>query len=194
MKIVEPSARRSTIHEGIGQVEVRIPARRNWFILLFMSAWLVMWGLGEGSAISALIKGTEDDGFGGLFLVVWLCGWTLGGMFASYVLLWGLVGFEQVTLRNDLLTIKRNLAGLGFSRAYRLEAMGRLRVRPVAARAWHQRVTYPGFGDNGLLAFDYGASKVTFGEGIDEAEASWLVHFLGERGVGADEGRAAQHG
>ena len=97
--------------------------------------------------------------------------WAVCGVY-FYVLLWMVAGREIVTLRPDVLTVKRDILGFGRLREYDL------------ARATNLHVVSGTDGDGRFLAFDYGAETVRFagsedsGPSVDEAEAQQIVHEL----------------
>src|SRR5450631_4372375 len=107
MATVQVSAGRATMSESPDGLLITIPARKNWFLILFMAFWLVGWFFGEVTAINQIIRGHLPHGTnlkGGLpigvnlFLLVWLGGWTIGGAFAVVIWLWNFAGFEKVLL------------------------------------------------------------------------------------------------
>jgi len=51
-------------------------------------------------------------------MLFWLVGWSLGGLFAAYSLLWMAFGREVVELRPDRLGHSRRILGIGRNRAY----------------------------------------------------------------------------
>jgi len=170
---------RAQVQSVPGGIELRIPARRQLLVVLFLGFWLVGWCLGEVMATTQLIAPTpvaHGDPPPLEFLALWLCAWTVGGVFALYSLLWLLSGRERVTITGEALTVRREIFGLGLSKAYRLGAVRDLRVVDIAP-------VLPfsfGRGDllgrsSGPIAFDYGAKTIRFGAGIDAAEAKQLV-------------------
>ena len=177
---VTPPRRRSTLRHTAGGLELVIPAKRNVlsiFIIVFLTAWLGGWFIGEVSALHELfnLNGREPD----YFLVFWLLGWTAGGVFALYAWLWIAVGREIVSLEPGSLTIKRAVLGVGLPREYDLAHIKNLRVssEPANPFGW---MSFWGMG-GGLIAFDYGAKTVRFAASIDEAEASQIVSELKTR-------------
>lgn len=187
MRVALPG-RRSTVRNTADGLEVVIPANRNAFILLFLSAWLVGWAFGEVSAAQEVLSGRA--GGASLFLVAWLAMWTVGGGWAIYTWLWMAAGKEIVSLRPGELCLKRDTFGLGRTHEYDLAQVKELRVSPQVADpfGWSGGMRFWGLG-GGLVAFDYGAKTFRFGGSVDEAEASQIVAELKARH--AFGGRAA---
>ena len=92
---VEPSQPRFRWEDHLGRLRVTLPARRNWLVLIFLSAWLVGWVFGEVMVPTQLFGRTGKTGVD-LFAAAWLVMWTIGGGFAIYIWLWNLVGREAI--------------------------------------------------------------------------------------------------
>ena len=100
-------------------------------------------------------------------------------MFVCWMSLRLLFGKEGVEVREDHLVLRRR--PFGVERKYALPEVLNVRVvegEEVKARLW----LYRGF-KRGPLAFDYGASTVRFGDGLDLPEARRLAALI-ERYVG----------
>lgn len=175
---VAPPSRRSTTQESSGGLEVMVPAKRNIFLMLFLTAWLVGWLMGEIAAGRDLFLGSQGGPKG--FLVFWLVCWTVGGGFAIYVWSWMLAGKERIVLRADALSVRRELFGLGRTNEYDFAHVSNLRVAPVISDPWSSGMRFWGAG-SGLVAFDYGAKTFRFGGALDEAEAAQIVKELATR-------------
>jgi hypothetical protein len=178
MARVKPSKPRSTVVEEPSGLRIVIPARRNPFMILFVSCWLLGWGVGEFLVPSELLKGTPLPV--DLFLIGWLIAWTTAGAFALYIWLWTLAGKELLFLNGTLLTFKRDILGFGRKKEYEMTFMSNLRVAPPFN--WLDfRAALHFWGLGGVIAFDYGAKTYHFGSGIDEAEARTLVQNMKQR-------------
>lgn len=143
--------------------------------MVFLTAWLGGWFIGEVTALRELfhLEGREPN----YFLMFWLVGWTVGGGFVLYTLLRLAVGKEIVSLGSGSLTIKRAVLGVGLRREYDLVHVKNLRVSPEPANPFGWDMGFWGRG-GGLVAFDYGAKTVRFAASIEEAEASQIVTDL----------------
>ncbi len=191
MAFVEPPTGRAKIANDGLSLRITIPARRNLFAILFLSAWLVGWYFGETSALRDLSKpaGTPDNAF----LVFWVVGWSLGGLFATLSLLWSLFGYEVIEVQPDVLVHRRRIFGVGRSNVYSVSSIKDLRVAPPGpsisglsfSKMFDRQRTQerPRVGDfwgftGGPLVFDYGARTVRCAAGVDEAEAKTIVMQL----------------
>lgn len=108
MGYVNPASMRSTILPESNGLKVVIPAKINWFLLLFLSFWLCGWAFGEFMVSFEFFKHNTPPG-AKLFTIAWLGGWTVGGGFALYTWLWQLKGEEIVTVTPTAI-IKKDLS------------------------------------------------------------------------------------
>lgn len=178
MAHVAPPESRSTITDTVDGLEISIPAKKRFFISLFLIFWLGGWAVGEMSAINQ-IMGSESPG---PFIIFWLGGWTLGGLFAFAVLAWSMAGQEVITITPSSLTISRRVFGLGRTKSYDATQIRKMRVSPTNMSMSDPRAAFQHWGiGGGPVAFDYGASTVNFGAGIDESEAQTIVDRIRPR-------------
>jgi hypothetical protein len=180
---IAPPAKVSVSAETADGFQVVFRAKRNLFVLLFLTAWLGCWAVAETSTIRQLMSSESTE----WFLVFWLAAWTVGGASTIISWLWMAFGREIVALRPGELSIRREVLGLGLRKEFDLTRVRNLRVSEssnegsAGGRSWN-------FG-GGLVAFDYGAKTFRFGGAIDEAEASQVVadlrarHAFGQSGV-----------
>jgi hypothetical protein len=177
--IVSPAKPKASIAESPRGLEVVVPARRSWFVPSFLGLWLCGWAAGEIAVSTQLLTSARDVGGARLFMLVWLAAWTLGGGFALYVFLWSLVGRERIVLTPSILSIQRELFGLGRLREYELIHVRDLRVSRDVYNPFDVRsgLQFWGIG-GGAIAFDHGAGTVRFGAAIDEGEAKAIVERM----------------
>ncbi|CAN0574741.1 unnamed protein product, partial [Ectocarpus sp. 12 AP-2014] len=92
MAFVQSTGRITVSQEG-DWTRIVLPARKNWFVGVFLSFWLCGWTVGGFSTIPTLFSGAANNSW---FPVFWLCGWALGWVFAATTLAWMLVGKETL--------------------------------------------------------------------------------------------------
>jgi len=174
MKVEQVGIGRSQVEYTGDKLQIVIPAKKNWFEILFLLAWLGGWAFGEVSALKALSVG-EQNSAPGFFLFFWLIGWTMGGSFTAFIFLWNLTGKELIILSQGLLRIDRKAVGIGTSKQYFLAESKGFRVSTSANSLgpWSSG-QWLGFG-GGRISFDYGMKTIRFADGIDEAEANYLI-------------------
>jgi len=146
-------------------LRIIIPALREWrvFFLQSLMAAFVVWGLRQRF---------EDS-------IVFV---TIVGVAAVAVLgkqwLWNLLGQEIVTINKVALTLRYNLAGIGWQRSYFLNRVCRMGFVPRATV--HELMEASGGpSDNprgGFVRFDYDAPRFLFDRGLSVA-AAMLARF-----------------
>lgn len=162
---------------------VVIPAKRNWFVILFITFWLGAWGFGEYTAgtriISMITQGSLSDG--GLFMIFWICGWTVGGFMVSRALWWMIAGKEIITCYNSEMQVHRKGDFLNRPKTYLLSEITQMSACESSSSNYYSRVgQYELFfpGTSGAIKFDYGLKTIKIGSGLDEAEGRYIIEVL----------------
>jgi hypothetical protein len=180
MSIEKPEPGKAIYHEGLLGSEIILPVKREWYKILFFTAWLGGWFFGEKSAIDSLLKSDKNIGESG-FMIFWLLGWTLGGCFALFSILKMLYGNDRIVLAHSTLILKKELLGFGLKKEFNLQHILNLRISPNKSGSnWSQNVFSLGFKE-GVIAFDYGANTYRIGSSIDEAEGQQIINKLKSR-------------
>jgi hypothetical protein len=182
-----PYSGRAMIIEHFDKVEIIIPGKKKMFIVLFLCVWLCGWVLGETTAIGEVTK----EGLNNLFMVVWLSGWTIGGLFAIYSIWVMLAGKEFIEAGRGVIAIKNQALFFMPEKVYDLREVKNLRIEEPL-----ENENY-GFGRRngirldltnvGTIRFDYGMKTIKFGNGIDEAEAKYIVDKLKSKRILLDQ-------
>lgn len=131
--------------------------------------------MGESFALQTVFN-TETPGPALIFLIFWLSAWTFGGFFIITMLLWTLAGVEVIRVENGILEVGRQIFGLKRSKKYHINEIRHLSIIPFdqgASGLAAQRNFYGLKG--GIIKFDYGMKTLSFGGGIDEAEARLMI-------------------
>lgn len=162
--LVQPYPVRSTVSEESGALRVTIPMRRSVFVFLFVLAWLVLWTFGGISIGKQVLQKFN------LFEAVWMCGWVLGEVIATYTLTRMLGGHDILQFYDGILALRKEAFGLGISKRYSIPEVRNFRFRPEAGGGKSHQ--------NSCIAFDYGAKTITLGDGIDEGEANQLIRMI----------------
>lgn len=183
-----PYAGRATLNPAFDGMEIAIPARRYWFVIVFLGFWLCCWLLGEIMVAGMLFAGKVHAAIG-IFMFAWLGAWTAGGFFAFSVFWWMLQGKEVITLGQGRLTVEKR--GLLFykPKTYDLNEVKKVRVSPNEFAGWYglRGAHYLGYFNTGIIRFDYGLKTVNIAGGIDEAEARYILEQLRSRRLLSDK-------
>ena len=168
---------------GIEQ-QIVIPAKRNWFLVFFIGAWLCGWLMGELFAIAS-VTGLLGRNPAAPFIMFWLIAWTVGGFFAFRVFLWNITGKEMITVGQGRIAIEKKGALLFKPKVYDLNEVKNIRVQEENSEYGgfygSRRNALGIFNSGGTIRFDYGLQTVKFAGGIDEAEAKFILGKLKDR-------------
>lgn len=176
---VQPPAGRSRIDYLPDAVRVEIPAKRNWFVILFLSVWLCAWTVGEIMVPTQFLTG-KLPGPAVAFSLVWLAMWTMGGAVVMATIAWNLLGREIVHATPSGVEVRLDVRGLGRSRSYDPKSISNLRLESAQAyNPFDPRTSMSVWGlGGGRIAFDYGASTVRFGSRLDDPEVREIIKAL----------------
>lgn len=155
--------------------------RKNFLLIGVLTLGLALWGGGVVVVVSALLRGEikEAGFFVVFFLLSWLAGWSLGGGFALYGLLWMLCGTETIVATSGQLTVTRQICGYQRVRHYDAAKIRNLRLAEATGGVTDYLFSLRPFGiGNGRLTCDCVATVVTFAEGIDRVQAQAYLDEL----------------
>lgn len=182
---------RAIIFETLHELEITIPSKKKWFDLIFLLIWLIFWAIIEFLSI-AILNGHmfHSLDFAKVFLVFWLCGWTLGGFYALKNLIWYLIGKEVISFHQGQLTISKKASLLSNSKTYDLKEVKKLRILEEKITGRGQR-SLEDWGSmdssNGTIRFDYGMKTTSFVNGIDDAESNYILEKLKKKRLITEE-------
>lgn len=180
-----------TLEETTDGPRVVIPSPCLWPVSIFLGFWLFGWIEGELSAARSLwqIARSADSWpalLPGGFLLFWLAGWTVGGVFVWSLFLFSIQGREVVSLDGDKLRMRlETLLGLGWSWRFPLAEMTppRLLVLPAAGNrnldaARAAGAALPKYSG---ITINCGSRKWRLGLGLEESRAKDLLYTLTSR-------------
>jgi hypothetical protein len=170
--------KRTTMVERDNGIAIHIRAPRHLWLLIFLPVWLVPWTFGGISALLVLAAGEAPEGPPG-FLALFLCFWLIAEVFALYVMLWMAFGKEVVTIRNGVLSVKRDVMGCGPTRRMPLSELRNLRASGYFGFPMTFSYTFRWWGlSGGTIAVDYRGKPYRFGIALDEQQANAVVGEL----------------
>jgi hypothetical protein len=164
-----------------GGVEVVIPTRANWVFVAFFSIFLCGWFWGEWTSGKALLFPTQELAESGSawLLMLWLVGWTWAGLHVLLAILWNLFGRERFRMTRGEVSLRREILGFGYTKVFVPGAVENLRAVEAPDRLFSFLApNLPWQKGNHPLAFDDGTKTISFGAGIDYAEASRVVEKI----------------
>lgn len=177
MSYVVPGTPRFTIKASLEGETLVIPARRDAFLVLSLTAWFGGWTIGGIAAIIAFLTSFHP------FLAFWLCGWAVGWLMVLGVLSWMLTGRQSLRVIGSDLEIQTSAMGFTRRALYRGRDIGYWRASPEAGYAvGRQFPPMPVLGESrGAVRFSYGGRMCSTGFGLDETEALAVVDWLRKR-------------
>ena len=166
---------KAKIEKTFNGLNIIIP-KKNLFILIFGTIWLSGWFLGF-----ALFEMFASSGIPKIISVFILGTWTIGGLIMIFFLLWGYFGQEKfITDRHEVL-FEKTVFGIGKKNRLNISEIKNFRADFVNNSPFGgNNGALFGFGP-GKIKFDYGLKTYSFGFGVDEAEAHYIVELLKEQ-------------
>jgi len=173
-RYIEPRSSRFLQERVDGVEQVRIPMRRNWFVLLFIAFWICGWTVG---GIAAIYQVSQNFDW---FLIFWLGGWALGWVFAAATIASQIGGSEIIRVVGRDLETSVGVGKLRWRRFYRGDHIRNLKGSDPNPMGWPFRVhqTNPFRLRAGAIKFDYGAQTVFAANSSEEAEGRMIVEWL----------------
>jgi hypothetical protein len=145
--------------------------------------WLGGWAFGEISATGALIVGPPQ--YAKLFLVFWLCAWTVGGVGAMAYLrrIFQTLVPETITLHSQGIVHDPGVPPVDLSTARRIPWSELFPKRTVAAidRAALQSLRLRDDGAGNRLTVDLGVKRIELAKAATDVEREWIHRELSER-------------
>jgi len=183
----KPYKGRAIIKRLSNEFYIEVPAKKNWFVILFIGFWSCGWLFGELTVLGILSSGlfSGEIGFHHLFLIGWLGAWTVGGFVAIRTVVYMVFGKEILLFKHGLLTIDRKAFFFFKKRTYDLHEVKNFSTnKEEDFFSWpnNRRKNMNAFGENGVLQFNYGMKTIKIGGGIDRAEGRYLIKSLTKRG------------
>ena len=171
---------RSTVNEYPEGIQVVIPAKKSFFVNIFLATWLMAWVYGEIVVIDRLFsnQGQTPDAF----IVFYAFAWTLSGMLAIFVWLWNNRGREVIRISDDELRRSREYVWFSISKFYQARHISNLRISDLSPASLEMGGGMEFWGlAGGSITFDYKSSLGKIGLGIDEAEAGRIIEVIKAR-------------
>ena len=184
LNMEQPYGGRAIINDFYNGMDITIPAKKSWFVIVFLCFWLCGWLAGEIMAPTFFFR-SGHNGPPDLFSLIWICGWTAGGAFCAATLWWNLAGKEIINVSAGVLTITKK-GTIAPTKSYDLNEARNF-------RAWEEPdngfgsgnrqglVTPWNVANSGTIKFDYGMQTVKFGDRLYQAEGEYILQRLANK-------------
>jgi hypothetical protein len=180
------------IEQTDSAISITLPVKRNWNLFIFLGFWLFAWAIGEQKILVVMIGGFSGFIAGikamasqgipiAIFLFVWLCVWTAGGVFAVIVWFYQLKGKEIITRDSNYLYHVRNFVIFKRAKTYENKHIKNMRLSPPPSGIFtlspERALEFCGMG-GGSITFDYGSKIIQIGTGLEGTEVPPVIDGL----------------
>ena len=175
---------KAKIEKTVNGLNIIIPSKKKWQFLLFGSAWLGVW-------IFLLIFVTREFIFSetrNLEEIDWslvngLIFATVMGFVVAILLLWGYFGQEKFFTEKNEVIFEKTVLNIGKKNRLSISRINNFRTEfgknDNWLRNWFERIYLKPWGlGTGKIKFDYGLKTYSFGLGVEDAEANYIVGLL----------------
>jgi hypothetical protein len=161
----------------VSGTELYILSKKDWGSLIFIPVWLAFWTFGGITAMKWVIH--PGPSTPRAFITLWLAGWLFGEVWAIYWWLWTAFGKEIVTIREGVLSIKRDILGYGRTRSFPVRSIRDLRASGVfpSNSYWENYLVQLKLA-GGTVGFEVQGQTKKFGIQLTEPEAQEVVREL----------------
>jgi hypothetical protein len=172
--IEQPYSGRAVITDNLSEINMIIPARKNWIMIIFLSFWLCGWLFGAVMVTATMFR---THNVANLFIGVWLLFWLSAGFVIMNIVAWQIFGKEIVTIGNGIISIRRTGTLFRKNKSYDLAHVTNVyaKEQPLYNRGYNNTKS---LFNRGTINFEYGLKTVRFGDGLDEAEARHIIEML----------------
>lgn len=180
-----PNNGRATIDDNNYRIVIAVPSQKSWLIIIFIGAWLVMWSFGIIAICLEKAFSNSNDSPPGIVLLLMLCFCAAIMIIPLRIFLWSVMGKEIISVEQGAITLdKKHLLfykaksyDLNEARNFRVQEDNSIMLTPFGIRP----SSLMKIGNSGIIKFDYGLQTLRFADGIDEAEANYLLQKLRDK-------------
>lgn len=175
---MEIVSERVSIDRGGGRTSVVISARLPKWKEALLVAWFVSWVVVGALMVRELTTLGQGDPLR-QYIMVFLAFWAYFLFKVGRAVLWRTRGFEQWRLKDGVLTIKDSIFGFGKAHTYFVENIRKLGALNIDRTSFKYQLNDSFWTVGGeRLGFEHLGRKVTFGKGLNEAEAKRVIAVL----------------
>jgi hypothetical protein len=159
-------------HRTASGLGIEIPAKRNYFVLVFLAIWIIPWTFGGLFAGNELFFGGAPVS-ANLFLLVWMVGWAFGWGVVVYNILWQLFGYEMVFVTAGSLVLERRIFI-----SFRRKIFAVAQIKNMISNANSLTADKKSAIGNPSVCFQYGAKTIRFAFDLNTANTGYLLEIL----------------
>ena len=157
-------------------IDVIISSKKNYFNIIFLTAWLGGWTVGGFFAWGKFFSGLSDSiDMSEAFIGFWLIGWLAGELMVSATLAWMLGGIEKISITSSQFTIRREIFGIGYAMCCQSQDITGISYTSESLVKNRRGISMPMFGADGNVSIRVKGKTFRFGAELDEFEAKELA-------------------
>jgi len=162
--------------ESYNGFEIIIPSKRNWFLVIGFSLFILIWFVVEAFVLMSFILYSTNNSFP----FIWICGWTAAGIFAIRMWLWHAMGKTSISIQNDQLTLWRQHDIFSKSKQFELGKIQNLHIqnRDIERSAYFVRPNYLFSDETKTIAFEYENRTIRAVDWLTSTDANWVMSRL----------------
>lgn len=160
----------ANVRQDFNGLYISIPVKKNLFTLLFLMLWVIGWGFAEYHAVTDFInQNYKIDGFE----LFWLVGWTIGGLFVIKTILENLFAKEQLEIKEQQLSMKNAIFGLGVSECLATHQITEIKLNPFTPQNAQDKT--------GKILIITPEKTFKFAQSISLDEAPYLIQLINQQ-------------
>ena len=172
---------KAKIEKTFDELSISIPSKKNWFVLLFLTVWLGGFFMGLVSFLVFSVFSETSDFGADAFMIIMFMGGAVVVLVVTPILFLGYFGQERFTTNRNEILFEKTVFGVGQKKRFDIAEVKNFRTEfgndyRLGGNNWAAWGLGPG-----KIKFDYGLKTYSFGLGVDDAEANYIVGLLKER-------------
>jgi hypothetical protein len=162
--------------ENYNGFEILIPSKRNWFLVIGFSLFILIWFVVEIFVLLSFILYRSNNSFP----FIWICGWTAAGLFAIRMWIWHTLGKTMISIQSSQLIIWRQNDIFSKQKQFDLGKIRNLHIqnRDVEKSAYYVRPNYLFTDETKTIAFEYENRTIRAVDWLNGTDANWVVSKL----------------
>ncbi|MCH2082215.1 MAG: hypothetical protein MK226_07465 [Saprospiraceae bacterium] len=165
-----PKEKRAIVEQTIDGMKIRIPAKKHWGIITFLTFWMIPWAFGE-YYVARLLFLSSIDWFAKPLLTAWLLFWTAGGISILLSILWQLFGKEEILMEGYFTKVENTIFGRGLKRQYETNRLKEIKFQAPIPNLLNKQIPFLG----GKVQMNYGEKTIRILREINEIEAQEIL-------------------
>ena len=163
--------------ESSNNLELNIPSDKNWFLVIVMTPFILIWLFVEVYVIPNFIFTNIQNILSSLF---WFCGWTFIGVIVIRMWLWHTIGQTKILVENNMLKIQKKNDIFSKEKKFELNKVENLHIqnRDIERTKFVIRPNYLFTDKTKTIAFRYRQKTIRAVDWLNITDAEYVVTKL----------------